>query len=85
MAMGQDMVDMMVATTVTIQDQAEDYALDCSSEEPHLLVVYLEAGQDETERQKYLILLKKLWNDWYCTVTAITFESHKFPFTDLLF
>ena len=44
MAMGQDMVDMMVATTVTIQDQAEDYALDCSSEEPHLLVVYLEAG-----------------------------------------
>ena len=31
------------------------------------------------------ILLKKLWNDWYCTETAIIFESHKFPFTDLLF
>ena len=44
MAMGQDMVDMEVATTVTIQDQAEDYALDCLLEVPHLLVVYLELG-----------------------------------------
>ena len=44
MAMGQDMVDMMVATTVTIQDQAEDYELDCLLEVRHLRVVYLVAG-----------------------------------------
>ena len=44
MATEQDMADMGVATTVTILDQAEDYALVCLLEVPHLLVVYLVAG-----------------------------------------
>ena len=48
----QDMADMEAATTVTILDQAEDQALHCLLEVPHLLVAYLEAGQDKTDRRK---------------------------------